>query len=83
MTDIPRLNGIIRAWEEGRPALAAFAQADRQNAIQFSTAPYDGLIFEMEHNPWDVLSLQDAMQYLLNRRQIATSGSLASSIACE
>jgi 4-hydroxy-2-oxoheptanedioate aldolase len=80
MTDIPRLNGIIRAFEEGRPAIVAFTQADRQNAIQFSTAPYDGLIFEMEHNPWDVTGLQDAMQYLLNRRQIAASGSLAPAV---
>jgi 4-hydroxy-2-oxoheptanedioate aldolase len=80
MAEIGRLNNIIRAWEEGRPAFASFAPPNRQSAIDFSTAPYDGVIFEMEHNPWDVESLQDSLQYLLNRRQIATSGSLAPSI---
>jgi 4-hydroxy-2-oxoheptanedioate aldolase len=72
-----RLNNIIRAWEEGRPAFSSFANANRQTAIEFSTAPYDSVIFEMEHNPWDVQGLQDALQYLLSRKQIATAGSLA------
>jgi 4-hydroxy-2-oxoheptanedioate aldolase len=80
MTAIPRLNGIIRAWEEGRPAFTSFAQADRQAAIDFSTSPYDGIMFEMEHNPFDMWALQDALQYLLNRRQLVTSGSLAPSV---
>jgi 4-hydroxy-2-oxoheptanedioate aldolase len=80
MAGIGRLNNIIRAWEEGRPAFASFAHTDRQTAIEFSTAPYDGLIFEMEHSPWDVDGLQDALQYLLNRKQIFTSGSLAPTV---
>src|SRR5229473_2429881 len=62
-----RLNGVIRAWESGKPAFASFASADRTTAIAFSTSPYDGLVFEMEHNPWDPNALQDALQYLLNR----------------
>jgi len=77
MASIGRLNNVIRAWEEGRPAFASFANANRQTAIEFSTAPYDGIVFEMEHNPWDVEGLQDSLQYLLNRKQIVTSGSLA------
>jgi len=77
MASIDRLNNIIRAWEEGRPAFASFAHADRQTAIEFSTAPYDGIVFEMEHSPWDVEGLQDSLQYLLNRKQIVTSASLA------
>ena len=80
MADTGRLNTIIRAWEEGRPAFASFAHADPQTAIEFSTAPYDGIIFEMEHNPFDVQALQDALQYLLNRKQIATAGSLAPAV---
>ena len=48
-----RLNSIIGAFEQGRPAFASFAPADAQNAIEFSTAPYDGVIFEMEHAPFD------------------------------
>ena len=77
MTSASRLNGVIRAWESGKPAFASFASADRTTAIAFSTSPYDGLVFEMEHNPWDPNALQDALQYLLNRAQIAKSGSVA------
>jgi 4-hydroxy-2-oxoheptanedioate aldolase len=74
---ITRLNGIIRAWEAGKVAYSAFAKLDRQTAIDFSDSPYDGIIFEMEHNPYDVSGLGDALQYMLNRKQIATSGSVA------
>lgn len=77
MASIGRLNNIIRAWEEGRPAFASFANANRQTAIEFSTSPYDGVVFEMEHGAWDVQELQDTLQYLLNRKQIATAASLA------
>jgi 4-hydroxy-2-oxoheptanedioate aldolase len=74
-----RLNNIIHAWEHGRPAFASFAPADPHSAIEFSTAPYDGVIFEMEHNPFDVGALGDALQYLLNRKQIL-HGSLAPAV---
>jgi 4-hydroxy-2-oxoheptanedioate aldolase len=80
MPEIGRLNNIIRAWEDGRPAFASFAHADPQTATEFSTAPYDGVVFEMEHHPWDAAALQDALQYLLNRKQIATSSSLAPAV---
>jgi len=80
MTSASRLNGVIRAWESGKPAFASFASADRTPAIAFSTSPYDGVVFEMEHNPWDPSALQDALQYLLNRAQIAKSGSVAPAV---
>lgn len=72
-----RLNGIIRAWETGKTAFGAFAKLDKQSAIEMTDAPYDGIIFEMEHNPYDVAGLGDALQYMLNRKQIAESGSIA------
>ncbi|WP_020651389.1 HpcH/HpaI aldolase family protein [Massilia niastensis] len=75
-----RLNGIIRAWEQGKPAFTAFSKIDRQSAIDMSEAPYDGIVFEMEHNPYDVSALGDALQYLLNRKQIAESGSVAPAV---
>ena len=77
MIELPRLNGIIRAWEQGRPAYASFAHPERQVAIEFSQAPYDGVVFEMEHNAWDPNVLQDCLQYMLNRKQILETGSLA------
>lgn len=72
-----RLNSIIRAFEEGKPAFAAFAKLDKQTAIEMSDSPYDGIVYEMEHNPYDVSALGDALQYMLNRKQIAESGSVA------
>lgn len=72
-----RLNCIIRAFESGKEALTAFSKLDKQTAIEMSDAPYDGIVFEMEHNPYDVSSLGDALQYMLNRKEIASSGSIA------
>jgi 4-hydroxy-2-oxoheptanedioate aldolase len=80
MADIPRLNGVIRALEQGKHAFTAFSPADPEAALAFSTAKYDGIIFEMEHNPYDIRALRDSMQYMLNRRQIAQSGSLAPAV---
>jgi 4-hydroxy-2-oxoheptanedioate aldolase len=80
MIDSQRLNGVIRAFENGKPAFAAFAKLDRQSAIDFAEAPYDGIIYEMEHNPYDVTALGDALQYMLDRKQIISSGSLAPAV---
>jgi 4-hydroxy-2-oxoheptanedioate aldolase len=76
-----RLNSVIRAFESGKPAFAAFSKVDKQSAIDMSEAPYDGVVFEMEHNPWDAFALRDSLQYMLNRAQIVRSGSLAPAVA--
>ena len=80
MADIPRLNGVIRALEAGKPAFTSFCQADPETAIAMSTAKYDGIVYEMEHNPWDIRALRDSLQYMLNRGQIAKSSSPAPSV---
>ena len=77
MTDIPRLNGIIRALENGGHAFSAFSPIDIQSALAFAGSKYDGIVFEGEHQPWDILALRDAMQFMLDRRAIAASGSVA------
>src|SRR5215510_12372238 len=45
-----RLNGIIRALEAGQHAFTAFTPTDVEAAIALTTAKYDGIVFEMEHN---------------------------------
>ncbi|NHN85301.1 aldolase [Acetobacter musti] len=80
MTQTQRLNGIIRAWEQGKTAFSAFAKPDQQTAIEMTDAPYDGIVYEMEHNPYDVAALGNALQYMLNRKAIAESGSVAPSV---
>ncbi|MDH1702237.1 HpcH/HpaI aldolase family protein [Comamonas terrigena] len=72
-----RLNSIIRAFESGKPAFAAFAKLDKQTAIEMSDSPYDGIVYEMEHNPYDVAALGDSLQYMLSRKQIAEGGTVA------
>ena len=70
MAELPRLNGVIRAWEEGKPAFTAFAQAEIETAVAMGTSKFDGIIYEMEHNFWDARALRDSMQYMLNRRAL-------------
>jgi 4-hydroxy-2-oxoheptanedioate aldolase len=80
VAEVPRLNGVIRALEPGQPTFTAFTVADIENAIAFSQSKYDGIVFEMEHNPWDIRALRDSLQYMLNRGQIARSGSVAPAV---
>ncbi|MBU6508278.1 MAG: aldolase, partial [Alphaproteobacteria bacterium] len=80
MTEIPRLNGVIRALEQGQPTFTAFTIADIENALAFSQSKYDGIVFEMEHNPWDIRMLRDCLQYMLNRRQIVDAKSVAPAV---
>jgi 4-hydroxy-2-oxoheptanedioate aldolase len=78
--EIGRLNGIIGKLEQGKSVCVTFAPADPANAQIAATEPYDGIVFEMEHGPYDVRTLRDCLQGLLNRRQIVESGSLAPAV---
>ncbi len=80
MNENPRLNGAIRALEQGTPAFVTFTNSEIGNAISIGSAAYDGVVFEMEHNPFDILTLRHCLQYLLNRRQIVQSASLAPAV---
>jgi 4-hydroxy-2-oxoheptanedioate aldolase len=78
--DIPRLNGIIRQLEQGKNTFVSFASADVGYTVSAATEPYDGIVFEMEHGGYDIRTLRDCLQYLLNRRQIAESKSIAPAV---
>ncbi len=61
--------------ESGKvPTFVTFAPGEVATAVNLSASAYDGVVFEMEHNPSDIKALRDCMRYMLNRRQIATSG---------
>ena len=77
---IPRLNGIIKALESGKNACVCFQPGDTASAQAVSTEKYDGVVFEMEHGAYDIKSLRDCLQYMLNRQQIAASGSVAPAV---
>lgn len=81
MATIPRLNTVIRALEQGQIPITAFVSPPTaENAIALSAAPYDGVVFESEHNPYDIKGLRDGLQYMLNRRQIVERGTLAPAV---
>jgi 4-hydroxy-2-oxoheptanedioate aldolase len=45
-----------------------------------SSSAYDGLIIETEHTGFDPQRIRDFLQYLLDRRKIATTGALAPAV---
>jgi 4-hydroxy-2-oxoheptanedioate aldolase len=81
MADIPRLNPVIRALEQGLPSFVTFSPPEIGQAQAIGDAAYDAVVFEMEHGPYDIRALRDCMQYMLNRRQIVTGGTLTPSVA--
>ena len=80
MSALPRLNGLIRALESGQPAFSLFAPCEIETAIELQASKYDGVVFEGEHRGWDITALRHSLQYLLNRGQIARSGSVAPTV---
>src|SRR5215813_2623684 len=80
MADLPRLNQVIKAFESGQQAFTTFSPADIEPAVALSQSKFDGVVYEMEHNFWDARMLRDTLQYMLNRRQLVTGGSLAPAV---
>ncbi|MPY90006.1 MAG: aldolase [Luteitalea sp.] len=81
MAAIPRLNNIIHALEQGTVPIAAFVSPPSvENVLALSGARYDGVIFEAEHNPYDIKTLRDCLQYMLNRREILERGTLSPAV---
>jgi 4-hydroxy-2-oxoheptanedioate aldolase len=80
MAEAPRLNGVIAALEQGKPAFVSFCAAEIGVAQAMNAAPYDGVVFEMEHRPYDIGALRHCLQYMLDRRQILQRGTLAPAV---
>jgi len=72
-----RLNGVIRQLESGKPAFTSFIFAEIENAVTFAQSNNDGVVFEMEHNPWDINALRTALQFMILREQVAADASVA------
>jgi 4-hydroxy-2-oxoheptanedioate aldolase len=60
--------------------LGTFAPVEISTAINVSAAGYDVVVFEMEHQPYDISNLRNCLQYLQSRRKTAESGSIAPTI---
>ena len=75
-----RLNHVIALLEQGQTPVAVFSPPAVESAIEFATAKYDGVVFEAEHNPYDIKALRDCLQYMLNRKQIVERGSVSPAV---
>lgn len=75
-----RKNGIIAALEQGQHVFAAFVAPEVSAATEFAGTDYDGIVFECEHKPWDVSTLRDCLQYMLDRRAIFEAETLAPAV---
>jgi 4-hydroxy-2-oxoheptanedioate aldolase len=74
----PRLNKVIELLQQGKTvfggAMAFTGNID--DAMAFSDLGYDFVVFEMEHEGFDLNKLRLSLQFLLDRKKIATKGSL-------
>jgi len=76
-----RLNKVIGIIEEGGVAFGPFMTAGSiPDAYWAATSPYDFVVWEMEHSPYNPADLRLSLQFMLNRQQIADSGTVAPSV---
>src|SRR3989337_3289049 len=80
MPDIPRLNGLIKALEQGQTAFVAFSPVESESAVALASSKLDGVAFEMEHAPVDCPGLRQSLQFMLDRRQIVDRATLAPAV---
>jgi hypothetical protein len=72
MAELPRLNGVVGALEKGRHALTTFTPADTEAAVALATAKYDAVVYEMEHNAYDIRAFRDC-RFGIGRRESGQS----------
>jgi 4-hydroxy-2-oxoheptanedioate aldolase len=80
MPEITRLNGVIKALEQGQTAFVTFTPVDIESATAMASSNFDGIAFEMEHGPVDFPGLRHALQFMLDRRQIVERATLAPAV---
>ena len=80
MPELPRLNGVIKALEQGQTAFVAFTPVDIESAVAMAGSKLDGVAFEMEHGPLDFTGLRQALQFMIDRRQVVESKTLSPAV---
>lgn len=76
-----RLNKVIQLLDEGKVAFGPFLPAGSiPDAVWAASSPYDFVAYEMEHSPFDPSALRLSLQFMLDRKQIAESGSVAPAV---
>lgn len=73
-----RLNKVIELIEAGQPAFGPFmAPGSIPDATWIASSSYDFVVYELEHSAFSLTDLRLSLQFMLDRRQIVESGSLA------
>ena len=78
MPQTGRLNKVIELLEQGRVVFggAIVVPGNVDDSLAFGDMGYDFLIFEMEHEGFHLPNLRLSLQFLLDRKRIATKGTL-------
>ena len=78
MAQTPRLNKVIELLEQGRVVFGGGMAwtGNIDEAMAFADMGYDFVIFEMEHEGFHLPGLRLSLQFLLDRKRIATKGTL-------
>lgn len=72
-----RLNRMIELWEQGKPAIGAFARfRDGDAAIYYSQSQLDFVIFDMEHGAADFTQYKTFLQFMVDKAQLLRKGNL-------
>lgn len=72
-----RLNRMIELWEQGKPAIGAFARfRDGDAAIYYSQSQLDFVIFDMEHGAADFTQYKNFLQFMVDKAQLLKKGNL-------
>jgi len=72
-----RLNRMIELWEQGKPAIGAFARfRDGDAAIYYAQSQFDFVIFDMEHGAADFTQYRNFLQFMLDKAQLLKKGNL-------
>lgn len=73
-----RLNKVIELIEAGQPAFGPFmTPGSIPDATWIASSNYDFVVYELEHSAFSLTDLRLSLQFMLDRRQIVESGSLA------
>ena len=72
-----RLNRMIELWEQGKPAIGAFARfRDGDAAIYYAQSQLDFVIFDMEHGAADFTQYRTFLQFMVDKAQLLRKGNL-------
>jgi 4-hydroxy-2-oxoheptanedioate aldolase len=72
-----RLNRMLELWEQGKPAIGAFARfRDADAAAYYAQSQLDFVVFDLEHGSTDFTQLRIFMQFMVDKSQLLKKGNL-------